>query len=187
MQLIKRRTDVDVMLRGDWQRESFVLPHSAANVRDVMDDLAAAFGGHWFQQGSAWVLAGNQEEARLTAIPDAQREDMAAAELTNVIKSLAPGQWAELGKVGQLDLGHLDARQREGLMTYTRLFYFDPHAAAKDSPSADALTGKNVRLILNGQGRDCILTIQTGNGFYPYLFVDPRDGKTLTFGVPPPR
>jgi len=191
---IEKATGVRVMLQADWLREHVALPEQGGPARELMDGLAATFGGKWLQVKNTWVLARSLEEARLTLLSEEERAVLHRQSTSALLGSISPEQWAKMTQKTGLDLRQFAPAQRSLILTKLRLYYYEPFRNFGYAPGPQALSGQGVFLRLTGSGREAQVGLvapvapgrdpmgpfEVGIPFY-------TPSGELQYGVPPPQ
>lgn len=193
MEAFRKATGVSIMLQADWLREYVAAPQKGSPARELMDALAASFGGKWLKQGETWILARSLEEARLTLLSPDDRGRSIRENTAQLFRSFTPEQWQKMMQREGLSFGELAPPQQTAVALRLRLYYYDPTDADGYAPGPQALGGQGVGFHLSGSGKraSVLLTapITPGKvGPFDVLipFYDEQTGE-LRFGVPPPR
>ena len=117
----------------------------------------------------------------------AENSTKAERELAN---SLSAAQWNFMLHNERLPLSLLAPAQKEAVLTFLRLDFFDPEGDEHNQPTLAALSGTGVSLSLTGAGKTASLDIHADGtlpeGYYCGLPFYSDDGK-LRYGIAPPR
>jgi len=151
---IQKETGVRVMLQADWLREHVALPEQGGPARELMDGLAAAFGGKWLQVKGTWILNRSLEEARLTLLTEDERGQAIRQSTGALLRSFTAEQWRGMAQKHGIGFNELTPAQRALILTELRLYYYEPFPNFGYAPGPQALSGQGVRLRLTGSGRD---------------------------------
>lgn len=187
-QTIQRQTGVPTTLQPEWLHAEFLMPRTNRPAREVMDALAVSVDGRWFRVGKTWVLARNNEDARLILVPQPERIAHYEKLMGRCVRSLTAAQWRQTTDPNGLAFVHLAPQQRAVVLQMIRLFRLDPDQPF--IPGAQALTGTGVSLLVLGDGEKAELFLRTpgnsGEDIWDIATDFYSNGK-LTWGIPPPR
>jgi hypothetical protein len=186
---VRQKTDVTVLLQGNWMQEDLLLPRKGQPAREWMDALAETFGGRWLQMGRTWILAETQEEARLTLLSEEERALAGRRCATAYMRSFTPAQWQQMAQREGLAFSQLSPQQRALVLQSMRLYRYDP-SVQYSVPGRQALAGAGVVLRLLGAGRQASVILRApgppGQDEWSVSLVFYENDGSLMWGVPPP-
>jgi hypothetical protein len=192
---IRKKTGVELLIQGSFAVEHLVVPYGLEiDVRELMDTLAGAFNARWYQVRQAWVLAGSPAEAQLVGLTREERVRRSLETSRALFASITPEQWARLARGVPVPLQEFTPAQRQLVLTYLQIMYYNPQS--RSVPLPEALQGTDVSLRVLGAGKGADLFIlgprspsSDPPGAQPLVgfpFYHPETGELL-WGVPPPR